>query len=203
VQRQAALNLEFGLREAVRDLGLDREIAGHNLGKIHLMGFDTNNPLGHEDYPPHIHIILRWPHFAGSQAPHLYIGSGGLLLPDATVTVDGMPHIAATRIPGGSWIPAIDYLGATAFATKITESGGIILRRSESQSCELAPLRQTQNGFASGAHVTCTSGGEYRLRAEDDVEHGELRVEIAGKASELYRYDVDTAVLVSADPPLR
>ena len=70
LQRAAALNLEFGLREAIRNLKLDLEVVDHGLGKIHLMGFDTNNPLGHEDYPPHIHMILRWPHFAGSQAPH-------------------------------------------------------------------------------------------------------------------------------------
>jgi len=65
VQRASALSIEFGLRGAVRSLKLDREVVDRGLGKIHLMGSDTNNPLGHEDYPPHIHMILRWPHFAG------------------------------------------------------------------------------------------------------------------------------------------
>ncbi len=80
VQRASALNLEFGLREALRDLKLDREVDSRGLGKIHLMGFDTNNPLGHVEYPPHIHLILRWPHFAGSQAPHFYLSYARLRL---------------------------------------------------------------------------------------------------------------------------
>jgi hypothetical protein len=120
VQRAAALNLEFGLREAIRYLKLDREVVDHGLGKIHLMGFDTNNPLGHEDYPPHIHLILRWPHFAGSQAPHYYIGNQGLLLPNVGVTIDGLPYIQTTQLGKGAWIPAIDYLGATLYETQAT-----------------------------------------------------------------------------------
>ncbi len=104
LQRAAALNLEFGLREAIRDLKLDREVESRGLGKIHLMGFDTNNPLGHEDYPPHIHLILRWPHFAGSQAPHYYITERGLLQPKVSVTIDGMPQIQATQFGPGTWL---------------------------------------------------------------------------------------------------
>ena len=102
IQRAAALNLEFGLREAIRDLKLDRDVASRGLGKIHLMGFDTNNPLGHEDYPPHIHLILRWPNFAGSQAPHYYLSDDGRLLPDVSVTIDGMPHIAVSNFGKGA-----------------------------------------------------------------------------------------------------
>jgi hypothetical protein len=202
LERQAALNLEFGLREALRDLQLGRDVGDRGLGKIHLMGFDTNNPLGHEDYPPHIHLILRWPHFAGSQAPHFYITDKGLLSPDVIVTIDGMPHIAATHVPANAWLPAVDYLGAIAFETKVTASGGLILRRTESESCELNPWNAGPEGFASGTRVACSSGKEYRVRAVDDVSRGELRVEVAGKPPELYRYDVDTAVLLSAEPPL-
>lgn len=202
LERQAALNLEFGLREALRDLQLGRDVADRGLGKIHLMGFDTNNPLGHEDYPPDIHLILRWPHFAGSQAPHFYITHEGLLSPGVIVTIDGMPHITATHVPNNAWLPAVDYLGAIAFETKVTVNGGLILRRSESQSCELTPWTPGPEGFASGTRVVCTSGKEYRVRSVDDVSRGELRVDIAGKPPELYRYDVDTAVLLSAEPPL-
>jgi hypothetical protein len=197
VQRAAALNLEFGLREALLDLKLDQEVAKQGLGKIHLMGFDTNDPLGHEDYPPHIHLILRWPHFAGSQAPHFYISNRGLLLPDVSVTIDGMPQIATTHFGRGVWTPAIDYLGETLFETLITDDGGIALRRSGSASCALKALGTGDRGFADGALVTCSSASVYRVQAADDTARGELRVSVNTRPAEVYRYDVDTAALLS------
>jgi len=201
VQRAAALNLEFGLREAIRNLKLDREVMSRGLGKIHLMGFDTNNPLGHEDYPPHIHMILRWPHFAGSQAPHYYIGDQGRLLPGVSVTIDGLPYIQTTQIGKGAWVPAVDYLAETLYDTLITGDGGLTLRRG-GESCTLEPLEAGDRGFAAGAAVHCGRGSDYRVRASDDTEHGEVRVLIEGRPAETYRYDVDTAVLLSAEPPL-
>jgi hypothetical protein len=202
VERAAALNLEFALREALRELKLDQEVATRGLGKIHLMGFDTNNPLGHEDYPPHIHLILRWPHFAGSQAPHYYISNRGLLLPDVSMTIDGMPQIAVTHFGKGAWVPAVDYLGEIVWETLITDDGGITLRRSNAASCTLKPVGSGDHGFAGGAQVACTPGGAYRVSAVDDTEHGELRVSVNSQPAEIYRYDVDTATLLSAEPAL-
>jgi hypothetical protein len=195
VQRAAALNLEFGLREAIRYLKLDRDVVDRGLGKIHLMGFDTNNPLGHEDYPPHIHMILRWPHFAGSQAPHFYINAEGLLQPNVGVTIDGLPYIQTTQIGKGVWLPAVDYLGATLYETLVTVDGGISLRRPGVASCTLEPLKKEARGFASGAAVHCASDPEVQVRASDDVEQGEVRVMIDARPVETYRYDLDTAVL--------
>jgi hypothetical protein len=201
VERAAALNLEFGLREAIRDLKLDREVDSRGLGKIHLMGFDSNNPLGHEDYPPHIHMILRWPHFAGSQAPHFYLSNRGLLLPNISVTIDGLPHIQATQIGAKTWLPAIDYLGETLYETLVTDDGGITLRRPGAASCSVKTTAGGERGFAGGALVTCSSGAVYRVQAADDTERGELHVSVNSRA-ELYRYDVDTATLLSAEPAL-
>ena len=202
IQRAAALNLEFGLREAIRDLKLDRDVAGRGLGKIHLMGFDTNNPLGHEDYPPHIHLILRWPNFAGSQAPHYYLSGDGRLLPDVSVTIDGMPHIAVSNFGKGAWVPAIDYLGETLYETLIGDHGEFTLRRPGAASCTLRPSEPGDRGFASGVAITCSSGAVYRVHAVDNTELGEVRVSVNSHAAEIYRYDVDTAALLSADPAL-
>ena len=202
VQRASALNLEFGFREAIRDLKLDGEVETRALGKIHLMGFDTNNPLGHEDYPPHVHLILRWPHLAGSQAPHYYISNRGLLLPDVSVTIDGIPHLHATQIGKGIWLPAIDYLGESLFETLVTDDGGITLRRPGAASCTLKPLGAGDRGFADGALVSCSSGVVYQVQAADDTKRGELRVSVNSRSAEVYRYDVDTAALLSAEPTL-
>lgn len=196
LQRRAALNLEFGLREAIHTLGLDEEVARKGLGRIHLMGFDTNDPLGHEDYPPHIHMILRWPHFAGSQAPHIYISKKGLLLPRVVVTIDGMPYITPTHVPPGSWFPSIDYLGGTVFETLVNDNGGLTLRRSSDRFCTLKPVKQSGEGFSSGTLVTCSSGQIFRVRADDDTSRGVLRVHVNSRSAEIYRYDRDTGALV-------
>ena len=204
LERAAALNLEFGMREALTLLGIDRKLVAGSLGVIHLMGFDTNDPLGHEDYPPHIHLILRWPHFAGSQAPHFYINADGLL-GKTTITVDGMPFIAPSDVEPATAVPVVDFLGETVFENYITSEGWLALRGTDGQSCLLQPLEQAKNGFADGVFVRCGTGAKRIVRASDDAVHGELRASIGTSAEthdETYRYDPDTAVLKSAEPPL-
>jgi hypothetical protein len=200
LQRQAALNLEFGLREAIHSLGLDREVCERGLGRIHLMGFDTNFPLGHEDFPPHIHIILRWPHYAGSQAPHLYLSDTGLLEGDVKVTMDGLPKIATTSFLQGTPVPAIDYLGETLYETVENADGTLTLQRPNAAACTLRPLQAGNRGFASGVEMKCSTGQTSKVSATDDPEAGILRVSVDAKPTEIYRYDPDTAVLLSAPP---
>lgn len=202
LQRQATLNLEFGAREAIRALQLDQEVSSRGLGRIHLMGFDTNDPLGHEDYPPHIHIILRWPDFAGSQAPHFYLSSTGTIEGDVTVTVDGLPEIQPTIFPLGKPIPAVDYLGEIVFETVVNPDHSLTLRRPDFGWCTLRPVRPGDDGFASGVQVNCSTGAKLGVRAEDSTASGILRVFVDSKPGETYRYDPDTAVLLSADPAL-
>jgi hypothetical protein len=206
-ERQAALNLEFGLREAIRSLGLDQEVYAQGLGTIHLMGFDTNDPLGHEDSPPHIHIILRWPHFAGSQAPHLYLTSAGLLHGDV-VTVDGLPDIAKTTVADGTAFPAMDYLGQETYQTTIERDGTLLIERpgTKPAACHLYPTPSAKSaskiGFAAGVTVRCDGAAAIRVHAVDNTEFGELQVWIESNAPELYRYSPDTASLISSVPAL-
>ena len=202
LQRQAALNLEFGLREAIRSLGLDQDVCKNGLGRIHLMGFDTNDPLGHEDYPPHIHIILRWPHFAGSQAPHLYISPTGRIVSEIKVTIDGLPEINPTNFPLGKPVPAVDYLGDILFDTIVTPEGSLILQKPNVGACTLQPVEPDARGFASGVRVACPSGEPATVSARDDIHTGVLSVFINSKTPETYRYDPDTATLISSQPAL-
>lgn len=202
IQRQAALNLEFGLRDAIRALGIDREVCDRGLGRIHMMGFDTNYPLGHEDFPPHAHIILRWPHFAGSQAPHLYLKENGLLGGDVMVSIDGMPQIKTTSFAQGTPVPAIDYLGETVYETVENLDGTLTLRRPTVGSCDLRPFKPTEQNFVSGVLMSCTNGRSSQIRATDDTDAGVIRVFVDSKPPEVYRYDPDTAVLLNSDPSL-
>jgi len=203
-ERQAALNLEFGLREAIRTLGIDKKVYGGGLGTIHLMGFDTNNPLGHEDSPPHIHIILRWPHFAGSQAPHLYLMSEGLIR-GTTVTIDGIPSVGKITIPDGTAFPAADYLGHEVFQTTVNSDGTLTLAQAGNKkaSCRLQPAENAQKkGFAAGVTVRCDGAADFHVRTEDNTDRGELQVWVNSAAPEIYRYNPDTAMLTSSTPAL-
>jgi hypothetical protein len=205
LERSAALNLEFGMREALRSLHLDSELTARLLGTIHLMGFDTNYPLGHGDNPPHIHLILRWPHYAGSQAPHFYIGPDGLLV-NTKITVDGLPFLKTTDVPRGKAIPVVDYLGETLFYNSVTNEGYLEIRLPDGKStCRLQPPVGATDGFASGTVVRCTNLPEQKIQATDDTLLGEVRAMISsasGTQIERYRYDPDTATLLSAEPAL-
>ena len=106
-RQRSIWNLAYGRRSALSDSV--KRSANEAWERYHLMGFDTNFPLGHEDFPPHIHIILRWPHFTGSQAPHFYLSNKGLLEGDVAVTIDGLPQIAKTSFPQSTPVPAVDY----------------------------------------------------------------------------------------------
>ncbi len=117
------------------------------------------------------------------------------------MTIDGLPYIHATQIGAKTWVPAIDYLGETLFETLVTDNGGITLRRPGAASCSLKPPATGDRGFADGASVTCSSGAVYRVQAADDTERGELHVSVNSRP-EVYRYDVDTATLLSAEPSL-
>jgi len=119
-----------------------------------------------------------------------------------SVTIDGMPYLNTTHIGKSIWAPSVDYLGEALFETLVTDDGGFRLRRPGAGSCALKPLEASERGFASGALVTCDEGAAYRVRAHDDTDRGEVRVSVNSQAEELYRYDVDTAVLLSANPPV-
>ncbi len=205
VERSAALNLEFGVREALRTMGIDRKLAEEKLGTVHLMGFDTNNPLGHEDYPPHMHIILRWPNYAGSQAPHFYIDGAGVIA-STTITIDGMPFLKATEVGRGVAIPVVDYLGHTLFSEKVTAAGWLELALPGGGACLLRPVEAAAKGFADGVSLRCGNDAEVTVKAEDDTEAGEVRAHISGPGgdrSEIHRYDVDTGSMRTSKEPSR
>lgn len=193
-QAQAALNLEFGMREAIRTLGLDKDVVENKLGVIHLMGFDTNYPLGHVDFPPHVHMIHRWPHFSGSQAPHFYIDADGLLT-DNVVTIDGFRGMRSTRFNRGETFTSVDYKAQPLYEATITPEGHLRIGRSRGGVCTLQP---DGRGFHKGARLICDGAESLLVKAEDDTSKGELRVQVGNRAPEAYLYDVDTGDLLEA-----
>ena len=197
-QRQAALNLEFGAREAIVALGIDRTIRERGFGTILLMGFDTNYPTlspdeAHDDDPPHWHMHFSWSHDPViRQIGHFYIGTDGLLTENlvSDVTTKDLTHYARgasheTRTESGSLL----------YRQTVTPQGFFNLSADQG-SCQLQPVAQ---GFQSGVDVLCTVGGyHHRVRAEDDVDAGRIRVFVDDRLREEHMYDVDSGSLLSS-----
>ena len=195
VQRAAANSIEFAQREAIRQLGLGDYVAREGLGIIEVMGFDTNDPHGHRDSPPHTHMHLRWPFNTGTQIGHFYLSPDGLLQ-------ENRVGVTAYRLPTRTFLPGqtfttIDNRGRPVYAQTITKEGWLELSAvwpgSAARKCLLRPAG---TGFQSGAIIACDGQGPVPISVTDDLVTGVLRVRTGG-VIETFRYDPDTGRLLS------
>ncbi|MCI0418573.1 MAG: hypothetical protein L0312_05015, partial [Acidobacteria bacterium] len=183
VQRQAALNLLFSLREVVRILGIDKRAQRTLLGNIHLIvpATDDPPPKGEE---PDILMMGRWPPYNGSQALHLYLDDSGLL-GRLMLAIDGMPHLNTQPIEKGQRLRTVDHRGDLLYETVLTEAGHLSIRNHDSGECLLNP---SGSGFAQGTVVSCQGTQPLLVRVTEDENLRELRVNIGKKPPEIYRY---------------
>lgn len=192
VQRAAANVLEFAQREVVRELGLGVEVEKRGLGRIQIMGFDTNAPHDHTDFPPHMHMHLRWPRNTGTQIGHYYIGADGLLAYNL-VGVKGL-DMPQRRFDRGTAFTTIGPDGAAVYTHTITREGWLDLGRAGQPPCAIRPAGA--NGFASGATIACPQRPVRRIGVTDDLARGVLTVD-TDRIRETFRYDPDTGQLLS------
>jgi hypothetical protein len=195
VERQAALNLEFAAREAIVALGLDRTLRERGLDTVLLMGFDTNDPtLGpadaHNDDPPHWHMHMSW-----SRVPiireigHFYIGSDGLLIRNG---VGDVINGKGARFERGQTHKTLTEDGEILYTHTITPEGYFTLGTSAGV-CRFTPV---VGGFHTGVDLACRNGAyRRRIRAEDDIDLGRLRLFLNERLVEEYIYDPDNGVL--------
>ncbi|WP_375421452.1 hypothetical protein [uncultured Sphingomonas sp.] len=197
-ERRAADVLEFAQRQVIRDLGLGEEAERRNLGRIQVMGFDTNAPHAHVDAPPHIHMHLRWPRNAGTQIGHYYIGADGLL----THNLAGVKGIPGTerRFGRGDTFTTIGPDGTGLYYHRITLEGWLEIGRPAGPACLIRPAGT--GGFEDGATVLCGNAGPRRLSVKDDLAGGVFTV-ATDDVVETFRYDPDTGKLTSPEtaPP--
>ena len=195
IERHAADNLIFAEREVVRQLGLGAKVKREGLGAIMIMGFDTNFPHGHADDPAHIHMHMRWPDAAGTQIGHYYLDGGGLLTKNV-VGVQGLkrPTVSYER---GEVFTTIDRFGRGVYSLQITREGWLRIAAVDGPACLISPVA---TGFQSGARVACDGAEPVDIHVKDDLAAGRLRVR-TGLIEEVFAYDPDTGVLLSAQAP--
>ena len=195
LQRQAASNIEFGLLEAIFRLGLNSYVDDENLGRLFLMGFDTNYPHGHEDYPPHFHLALWLASYkaTGSTIPHIYLSSTGSVI-NSTVGVYGWKDSPMGKTFSlGESFTSIDALGRPVFTITPEKDGSIGLARFDGVQCKLVPIG---TGFGQGGVLNCPAFPPVSVRAEDDIEHGLITESMDGKIARQFHYDPDSGALI-------
>ncbi len=197
VERQGATNLTFAQREVIRLLGLGAQVEREGLGKILLMGFDTNNPHAHRDSPPHVHMHLRWPKRAGTQIGHFYIDPTGLL----TENIAGIQklNLPAKTYRRGEVFTTIDPNGNGLYTHTITPEGWLALGKAAEAPCLLKPKGK---GFDSGVVITCPGQPMLEVMTEDDLNRGRLTVRI-NNTVEVINYDPDTGEHVTLKPRMK
>jgi hypothetical protein len=189
-QIDAVAHYLFASREIVRALSLPSFLDARGLGYIALMGFETNNPV-HGDYPPHWHLIFRWPNFAGSQAPHFYLDERGRNTHNC-VTIDGVPGASAEYGPE-AWCLLKDRYAADAFAVAVCEDGGIAVTAPEK-----AVYRMSAYSPGEGVRIFRDDAPIGRMRVANDTREGRMEIrwerdgaapEVTGSYTEAVAYD--------------
>ncbi len=195
-ERLAANALEFAQREVIRELGLGEEAERRDLGRIQVMGFDTNAPHNHVDTPPHIHMHLRWPRNAGTQIGHFYLGPDGLLTHNLA-GVSGVPD-TERRFNRGDTFTSVGPDGKGLYFHRITPEGWLEIGRPAGRSCLIRPVGD--GGFQAGAVVQCAGAPARRLTVKDDIAKGMLTV-ATDDLVETFRYDPDNGEMSSPTMP--
>jgi hypothetical protein len=184
---RAAVTVEFALLEAVRRLGLDRRIGQGPFGPILLMGFDTNNPCGHEDFPPHVHIHMARPAF-GAEIGHYYFGADGLF--SHNVVCERGTNSADRVFRRGEVHRQRDPNGELLFAIEITGEGWLRLANPEGDALIIRPAAA---GYAEGA-IVASDAGLTSVSADPSFETGTITLTVDG-ARTTHRFDKDTGHL--------
>ncbi len=182
--RLAATTLEFALLDAVQCLGLDQTIGKGPCGPIYIMGFDTNNPCGHTDWPPHVHLHMARP---SRDAPigHYYFDS------QLRIGHNDMYRRGTTQ-PYGTFgpnepCPHLAPDGSLLFDLMITRTGGLHLTNADGHA---AQIEAVEDGFDTGAALTCRNIHRV-IKIDPEPPRGQIIVS-RGHIKTTYHYDADT-----------
>ena len=113
------------MAEILKLMGIPEYLNRNELGCMLLLGFETNHEA-HGDYPPHWHMIFRWPKHCGSKAPHIYMDENGAMTYNLC-SVDKL-SVKNTYQPN-QWCKFVDCYGRDVCAIAITDDGGLLITK--------------------------------------------------------------------------
>lgn len=160
----AANHYMFAMREILHFMELPHYLNKEKLGYLLILGFETYNEV-HGDYPPHWHIIFRWPYFCGSLAPHIYIGDDGKMLFNRT-SVDGIPGLTH-QYQNGEWCYFVDYKGRNVMAISVLEDGSMAVTKPNDGIYIIHPFN-----IETGVQITKDDCPIGFITTKNDIEKG-------------------------------
>jgi hypothetical protein len=189
VEIKAVLNYLVATREALKLMGgtgpKDRKSF---TGDITLMSFEVACARGHHDYPPHVHIMLWVPGYAGGEVPHFYMDATGkfvrngfdILGDEQGKFPERAGIIAEKRKRSGEYGPGkpcqlYDLESQLALELTITPEGGLLLSRGEGAKYLLIGDAQ---GPENAVLVKQAGKTLLRVRVTDDAEQGTTTVTV-------------------------
>ncbi|RGB74296.1 hypothetical protein [Anaerococcus nagyae] len=182
LQIKAVLHYMFACWEILNISEIASSVSEDKIGHFAILGFETNNAL-HPDFPPHWHLILRWPYRVGSQAPHIYVDADGKNIKNIS-SIDGIPGFKAEFKPE-EWMNLVDMYGESRLAIKVDDDGGYSLK-SNDIIYKVSPFKNDKD------EVYINNNPLFKLKLTDDSEKGVLiaRYEYISKTNHLeIQYD--------------
>lgn len=168
-QFDAAQHYMYASRIALLALNIPDYLVENQLGYVALLGFESNNPV-HGDFPPHWHLIFRWPNYAGSQAPHIYLNEKGENTHNI-VYIDGIPGVKRTHEPE-EWCYFKDMYARDAFAMKVCADGGLAITAPNKPIIRFTPYHD-QNGV----EVYLNDELQGFIKVWNDTQKGQMKIQ--------------------------
>jgi len=191
VETRAVLNYLVAAREALRLMGGTgpKEIKSF-AGDITLMNFEVACSREHDDYPPHFHVMLWVPGYAGSEIPHFYLDMVGKIVHnrlDIITESEGHKSPQLNRVIGqkqaraGVYEPGkpcrlFDLEGRLALELTVTPEGGLLLSSGKTDGRYL--LIGDTLGAGDAVLLKQDETALARAKVSDDAEHGETTVTV-------------------------
>ncbi|HPA19620.1 MAG TPA: hypothetical protein PLU30_17865 [Verrucomicrobiae bacterium] len=130
-ETRAVHNYLLAAREALRLMGgmgpKDKRAFD---GYISLLSFEVACGRGHNDSPPHVHIMLYVPAYSpGSQVPHFYMDESGRIVRNSFTELGVSGSRRAGNYGPGDVCQMYDTHGNLGLECVITKDGGLILRK--------------------------------------------------------------------------
>ncbi len=189
VEVKAVPNYLVAAREALKRMGATGPKDEKAFeGSITLMSFEVACARGHNDYPPHVHVMLWVPGYVGGEVPHFYLDSAGRIVrnsfgilgdegnkfPDRAALIERKRKRAGQYGPGKP-CGLYDLKERLAVELTITEEGGLLMARPGAP-----PYLLVAEPAGADRGVLVRRGDKTLLRAsvDDDAEKGLTRVTV-------------------------
>jgi len=124
---KAQLNYMIGSLEVCRAYGWTETTEPDFVDHINIYGFETCFPNGHQDFPPHFHIMLAWDGWKAANVAHYILDDQGMILKNNFWILHKNEDIFYKR---GDVCPFEDKTGNVIFENQILPDGsGLVFRR--------------------------------------------------------------------------